>query len=94
MTETEWWWIDYLENDLDPTTAADIEYLLNNSESDQDEFERWRLLRMWVQESDPAIRGGESWRSEELVAHKNRIMDAVNALEIPLQSSEVHLRLI
>lgn len=73
----DWWWIDFLENDLDPSTLPDIEYLLTHSESDQAEFERWRSLRQWVRESDPVSRNKELWSASELSAQKNKIMSAV-----------------
>lgn len=54
IKDTEWWWIDYLENEMDPTLEKDLEMLLENSQEDRDSFENFRLLREWVNESDPA----------------------------------------
>ena len=51
---TAWWWIDYLEDELDPGLNRDLELLLEHSEEDQQCFENFRLLKQWVRESDPA----------------------------------------
>lgn len=59
--ETEWWWIDYLENELEPGLEKDLELLLEHSQEDRDSFENFRLLRQWVRESDPIA----SWPLED-----------------------------
>lgn len=51
---TSWWWIDYLEDELDPGLNRDLELLLEHSEEDRTCFENFRLLKQWVRESDPA----------------------------------------
>jgi hypothetical protein len=56
-----WWWIDYLENELDPGLEKDMEQLLQHSEEDRDSFERFRLLREWLRGSDPI----KDWPVEE-----------------------------
>ena len=57
MSETEkdlaWWWIDYLENEMDPGLDQDLEFLLNHCEEDRLSFEHFRLLREWLRDSDP-----------------------------------------
>jgi hypothetical protein len=50
--ETEWW-IDYLENELEPSLLCDLEALLEHSSEDRDSFESFRVLRAWVRDSDP-----------------------------------------
>lgn len=52
--ESEWWWIDYLEDELDPSLEQDLQLLLDHSQDDRDSFENFRLLKQWVRESDPA----------------------------------------
>lgn len=54
LKETEWWWIDFLENEFDPLLEKDLELLLEHSAEDRDSFENFRLVRQWVRESDPA----------------------------------------
>jgi hypothetical protein len=50
--ETDWWWIDYLENELDVALERDLESLLKHSAEDRDTFENFRLLKEWVKASD------------------------------------------
>jgi hypothetical protein len=72
--ETEWWWIDYLENELDSSLEADLELLLQHSQEDRDSFENFRLLKQWVRESDPIL----NWPIEaRLERTRARIMNAV-----------------
>ncbi len=51
--DTEWWWIDYLENEMDPSLDKDLQILLEHSQEDRDAFENFRLLKEWLRESDP-----------------------------------------
>jgi hypothetical protein len=72
--ETEWWWIDYLENELDSSLEADLELLLQHSQEDRDSFENFRLLKQWVRESDPIL----NWPIEErLERARAKIMSAI-----------------
>jgi hypothetical protein len=72
--DTEWWWIDYLENELDPSLEMDLELLLNHSQEDRDSFENFRLLKQWVRESDPIA----GWPIEErLNRARTKIMAAI-----------------
>lgn len=54
MSPTAWWWIDFLEDELDPALNRDLELLLEHSEEDRTCFENFRLLKQWARESDPA----------------------------------------
>jgi hypothetical protein len=49
----DWWWIDYLENEMDPGLEKDLQLLLENSQEDRDAFEGYRVLREWLLASDP-----------------------------------------
>jgi hypothetical protein len=72
--ETEWWWIDYLENELDSSLEADLEMLLQHSQEDRDSFENFRLLKQWVRESDPVL----NWPIEaRLERARAKIMNAI-----------------
>lgn len=51
--ESEWWWIDYLENEMNPSLDKDLELLLEHSQEDRDAFENFRVLKEWLRESDP-----------------------------------------
>lgn len=75
--ETEWWWIDYLENELDSSLEADLEMLLEHSQEDRDSFENFRLLKAWVRESDPIL----NWPIEaRLERSRAKIMNAIEDL--------------
>jgi hypothetical protein len=75
--ETEWWWIDYLENELDSSLEADLEMLLQHSQEDRDSFENFRLLKQWVRESDPIL----DWPIEaRLQRARAKIMNAIEDL--------------
>lgn len=52
--ETDWWWVDYLENEMDPSLEKDLEELLKCSASDRAAFDKISLVRRWLSESDPA----------------------------------------
>ncbi len=72
--DTEWWWIDYLENELDASLEADLEMLLEHSQEDRDSFENFRLLKQWVKESDPV----NGWPIEaRLERTRSKIMMAI-----------------
>lgn len=73
--ETEWWWIDYLENEMDPSLDKDLELLLEHSQEDRDAFENFRLLKEWLRESDPVA----DWPIETRLERVRRnIMMTVN----------------
>lgn len=73
--ETEWWWIDYLENEMDPSLDKDLELLLEHSQEDRDAFENFRLLKEWLRESDPVA----DWPIEARLERVRRnIMMTVN----------------
>ena len=73
--EIEWWWIDYLENELNHAMDADLLTLLENSEDDRVSFEQMRLLKQWVAESDPVA----DWPIEERLARMRRnVMQAID----------------
>jgi len=79
MGDTEWWWIDYLEDELDSSLEKDLGLLLEHSQEDRDSFENFRLLRQWVRESD-TIAG---WPVEERLKRvRANVMAAVEHLEI------------
>ena len=76
--ETEWWWIDYLEDELDPGLEGDLQLLLDHSQEDRDSFENFRLLKQWIRESDPVA----NWPIEErLKRTRAKVMAAIGELE-------------
>lgn len=81
ITECDWWWIDFLEDELEASLEKDIELLLEKSQEDRDNFETFRLLRKWVKESD-------SVNEAEIEAHAVRmragVMEAI-AKEEPIK---------
>ena len=52
----EWWWIDYLEDELTPELDRDLRFLLEQSADDRQSFESFRLLREWLRASDPVAK--------------------------------------
>lgn len=74
--ETEWWWIDYLEDEFDPALEKDLELLLEHSQEDRDAFENFRMLKQWIRECDPA---GEGPPPESLVRLRSKIHGALAA---------------
>jgi hypothetical protein len=84
--ETEWWWIDYLENELDSSLEADLEMLLQHSQEDRDSFENFRLLKQWVRESDPIL----NWPIEErLELVRAKIMSAIEDMPQEKASAKI-----
>lgn len=71
---TAWWWIDYLEDELEAGLNRDLELLLEHSEEDRTCFENFRLLKQWTRESDPAEDFAVEARLDRL---RVGIMDAV-----------------
>jgi hypothetical protein len=75
--ETEWWWIDYLESELEQGLEKDLELLLEHSQEDRDSFENFRLLRQWVRESDPIA----NWPLEDRMTRMRAgVMKAIQTL--------------
>lgn len=75
MSGEDWWWIDYIEGELDPTTHPDVEFLLEKSKADREEFESWRQLKAWVKEVDPVKKGKPEWSADELAVLKAKTLD-------------------
>ena len=75
----DWWWIDYLENEMDQALEKDLELLLECSQEDRDSFEHFRLLTEWLRDSDPAK---EFPIEEKLHPMRKRVMSMISGLEI------------
>ena len=70
----DWWWIDFLEDELDPMLDNDLVMLLEHSGEDRESFESFRLLKQWLKESDPI----EGWPIEaRLKRMRDNIMLAI-----------------
>jgi hypothetical protein len=74
---TEWWWVDYLENEMDPAVDKDLELLLEHSHEDRLSFERIRVLREWLKGSDPAHDLVLQMDGERLNRVRDRIMNQI-----------------
>lgn len=79
LKETEWWWIDYLENELDAALEKDLATLLHHSQEDRDSFENFRLLRQWIKESDPVAGWPIEARADKMRAN---VMAAIANVEM------------
>ena len=85
--ETEWWWIDFLENELEPSLKADLELLLEHSQEDRDSFESIRLLKQWVGESDPV---GDWPVDARLDRIRRKVMQAIDhEIQEPLATNSL-----
>jgi hypothetical protein len=81
--DTEWWWIDYLEDELDPALDKDLELLLDHSQRDRDSFENFRLLKQWVRESDPVA----TWPLDDRLRRmRSNVMAVVEAESVGRES--------
>jgi hypothetical protein len=89
--ETEWWWIDYLENELDSSLEADLEMLLQHSQEDRDSFENFRLLKQWLRESDPVLNWPLDARLERTRA---KIMNAIEDIRQEKAPEKTQERLV
>ena len=80
-TATEWWWIDYLEDEMDQGLEKDLELLLHHSQEDRESFERFRILREWLRSADPVAH----WPLEEgrLARMRQNVMAAISELPTP-----------
>lgn len=90
--DTEWWWIDYLENELDASLENDLQLLLEHSAEDRDSFENFRLLKQWVRESDPlTLKEGQSADLETRLrrVHSN-VMTAVMSTPPPDETVQLN----
>jgi len=90
--EDEWWWIDFLENELDPMLDKDLQALLEHSGEDRNTFESFRLLKHWLKDSDPI----EGWPIEaRLERMRANVMKAVKetpkTARPPERESEIQL---
>jgi hypothetical protein len=74
------WWVDYLENEMDPSLEKDLQLLLQNSQEDRDAFESYRLLREWLKASDPI----GDWPLEARLKNiRQNVMEGISALPAP-----------
>ncbi|MGZ3722947.1 MAG: hypothetical protein ACXVA9_08465 [Bdellovibrionales bacterium] len=74
MGITEWWWVEYLENEMDPVIEKDLELLLQHSEEDRVSFEHIRLVREWLGSCDPI----KDWPLEDrLTRMRRKVMRAI-----------------
>lgn len=80
LTDESWWWIDYLEDELDPSLDRDLQLLLEVSEEDRQAFEKFRLLREWVRESDQA---SDFNIDDKLAGLTLKVMQEVNRTQVP-----------
>jgi hypothetical protein len=75
---TEWWWIDYLENEMEPGLEKDLQALLQCSQEDRDTFEQFRVLREWLRAADPAAHLPLDNRLERL---RREVMHSIEQLD-------------
>ncbi len=78
---TDWWWIDYLENEMDLGLEKDLELLLQCSQEDRDSFEQFRLVREWVRAAEPAVSSAKF--DESLKRMRQGVMHALDKLGVP-----------
>lgn len=71
------WWIDYLENEMEPAMRADLDKLLAKSGKDQASLEALASLRQWVADSDPVE---ELWREKKMASLRLKIDQAIDRL--------------
>lgn len=75
-----WYWIEFLENEMDPSLERDLELLLEHSQEDRDIFENFRLLKEWLVGSDPV---GDWPLDSRLRKVRREVMRAVEHLPPP-----------
>ena len=86
---TEWWWIEYLENEMDPGIEKDLELLLQHSEEDRTSFEHIRLLREWLGTCDPV----RDWPLDDrLTRMRRKVMGAIEKDNTYLKEETKSLR--
>lgn len=86
--ETEWWWIDYMENELGSSLEQDLQALLQHSEADRDSFENFRILKQWLKESDPV----GDWPLENRLSRvRKNVMAAIEKLDKPEPQRETEI---
>lgn len=76
------WWIEYLEDEMDPSLQADLETLLARSESDRISLESLSSIRTWIKESDPME---DLWRPE---FEAESLKKTLKAVETAMKPSE------
>lgn len=90
LKDSEWWWIDYLENELDTVLEKDLELLLHHSQEDRDSFENFRLLKQWIKECDPVADWPVETRAEKMRAN---VMAAIANVEMDIPETKRRERL-
>lgn len=84
----DWWWIDYLENEMDPSLEQDLQMLLDGSQEDRDAFESYRVLKEWLLGSDPIA----DWPLESrLRSVRRKVMEAIETIEPVAVADEYHV---
>ncbi len=74
------WWVEYLENEVDPSLKQDMEKLLKSSGKDRSSVETLAALRQWVADSDPVE---DLWRENKMKSLQDRILNAIDKLPEP-----------
>jgi hypothetical protein len=71
------WWVDFLENEVEPGLKLDLEKLLAKSGKDRAALDALANLRRWIADSDPV---NDLWSNEKMRALAKKIDQAVEAL--------------
>ncbi len=82
LAAEDWWWIDYLENEMDPSLELELQGLLASSQEDRDAFEGYRIIREWLKSSDPAVGLPIEARAKDVRQNVMQVIDSLAQSEI------------
>lgn len=72
------WWIEFMEDEVEPSLRQDMEKILVESSADQVSLENMARLRLWTKESDPVE---DLWRPGKWDLMHDKIMNKISQLE-------------
>jgi hypothetical protein len=68
------WWVEFLENEIEPSLRQDMEKLLRKSRRHQASLESLAQLRQWVEDSDPVE---DLWDEEKVRKAQAKLLKAI-----------------
>lgn len=69
------WWVEFLENEIEPSLRQDMEKLLRKSKRHQASLESLAHLRQWVEDSDPVA---DLWDEDKMKKAQAKLMKVID----------------
>lgn len=92
--EGEWWWIDYLEDEVEPDWRKDLEQVLQNSSHAQKTLETFKALKAWVKSTEGAdleATAPDYWQGlhDNIMSQLDKPLEEGEAWPVDMEDSKV-----